>query len=217
MLKNNCCKSIFLIGLCFLITCAVSTRLQKIELTRDNIKFEFKIENSKIYTKNDTIEIKYSVTNNSGSDIAIVDTKIKNKEPADPISFNGYLMAVQLDLGGLIRIGEFEFVNKYRILKNNKKYSTSFNAEVIYFINDIDKNKYEQIKNITKDEYIEISVETYISYSLEKEIIDGKYSEILNFEDYWGHLDNGDTFEMLQYFQVITLAGIYVKIDASDK
>jgi hypothetical protein len=212
MLNNKRRINILLLLLNIVCVCCLKSQSHKIELKRDNIKFEIEIINSGIYSKNDTIIIVYNIINKSKSDIAIIDTKIQGLSMANPISFNKHIRVLQLDLGGLEIIDEFDSIRKYRVLPKKKKYLSVFSFPVSLIIENLDYGKIEQIQNLTMNKYIEIPIETYIAYSSDKEIINGKFSEILNLKNYIGHLNNINSFDIIKYLQIIKISGIYAKI-----
>ena len=213
----NSIKNLILISiLCLLMNNTTKAQSQKIELLRDDLEFTIEVVNPKIYRNNDSLEIKYSVSNSTISKIAIFDTKIKGLPPENPLEFNQSFTILQMDLGGLLVIYEFNYFHKYRVLEPNKIYSDFFKFPVSTIIQNLNRKKVEANQKRTKKSYIEVPIEIYITYSNDKEIVDGKFSEILNFNEYVGYLDNLNAFDLLQYLQFIEISGLYARIMVSD-
>ena len=196
----------------FIISFYLNAQSQKIELTKDDIKFIIELENPEIHGRDDTLKINYTVINGSQLDVAIIDTKITGVNPPNPISFNKSLMVLQLDFGGLQILGEFDSIQKYRLLKKGKQFSTSLSFPISFIVHNINFNNIKEIQFFNKNQHIEVPIEAYISYSFDNEIINGEYSEILNFQNYIGYLRGVNTFDIIQYLQLLKISGISVKI-----
>ena len=204
-------NKILFITVLIIIGCKYLWASQRIIIEKDHVIFSLFLLSSSDLGKNDTLILEYSIQNNSNKPIAVLDLDIPGKDKVRPISVNDKF-EIFLELGGVGIFSEGRYP-KFRRIKENEKYSMLFAMPISKLINKIiqDRNK----RNIPVVKFLkDIEIVASISYSDDEKIINGDFREMLDFDDYYGFLDQSISLpSLVEYFSIFELKGLTIDLD----
>lgn len=184
---------------------------QKLTLNKQGLIFSLELLSSSLLSYDDTLKIKYTVTNNSISPIAVLDLDIPGKVPIRPLSVNDK-MAIELNLGGRGVVG-LNTISKFRIVKKKEFYSMVFELPVSVYIEKLHEHDKQKKINWQRRKIKDVTIVALIAYSDEEEFYKGSLKAVTEFEDYRGYLEGWEGTDVEAFLTMIELSGITLEIN----
>jgi len=202
-------KTLFM-TLLIVIGCKYLWAGQRIIIEKDHVIFSLFLLSSSDLGKNDTLILEYSIQNNSNKPIAVLDLDIPGKDKVRPISVNDKF-EIFIELGGISIYSENRYP-KFRLINKNNKYSIIFSMPISRLINKIIQDRTK--RNIPVVKFLkDIEIIASISYSDDEKIINGDFSEVLYFDDYYGFLDQSISLpSLVECFSIFELKGLTIDL-----
>lgn len=180
---------------------------QEVTVLKNGVSFSLVLLSPDELHEQDTIKIKYTISNNSRKPIVVVDLDIPGKTPRQPIFVNDNL-DIEINLGGR-GVAGLGGLRKFKIVKNGQNYSRVFKMPLREFVTKYSmKRKSDQDWPYLKD----IPVVAFVAYSNSKEFFDGELTKATGFDDYWGHIEGWEGTGIELYLDMFEISGITIKL-----
>jgi hypothetical protein len=200
-----------LIGTAALLCVALTLRSQPGEqavlVKKGDVAFNMLLLSASRLSPRDTLKIRFTIVNNSNRPIFTHDCDIAGKQPYRHIFF-ARDEELSLDLGcePVLDLGG---IRKFRQLNAGEEYPMEFALPMSkWWANKRSRSSEKDIKRT--EEYVDISVVAYVSFSDSDEFSDGSLASVSGFDDYVGP-DHGQEGVLLdRLLQRFAVSGITI-------